>query len=1254
MLLGIALTFTTILTNVFIDLDGVLNYKKSVPPNLILEPAARPEILINNEVDRVKALDFDDNNEDSEDPSYRTRRSIESDSLQKVKNSAYKKVLTSRLQSLLEELDKEETVKEDTITAKATKVGEETVLRSKEKFEVKSEDLLHFAMHNILLQGIIGHKDLNQVYNKVHDVIKKINSNSEKRGIDKYVNMLEAIVNSKESSNMKYNEEHKFFEEIIKCKKLKNEIAYLQTLEMQNTTDSNVQDKDQKLLIKTVIEISGPDDKYQILNSTEGENIEGLIRLIYNGKSVKIRQMNDDQLLSKQEPKNPNNDVELIVTNIEKNQDTLKTKKSGHIANIRIDNLLNKVIEQYLESHPSLHYKLEKSTEIGSFNRKRLKRQIKIRYLNDKPTSIPTTSKSNKDDDDLYIEIETHFDKNGIIGEKKKKLVRSLIEKIQKALRSDNKENDKNPDQDTFKQRFQDPIDKDSHTFPINKSPPFEAIEEREVDPIDKTLDKHKYIFNKFGGSWNKMIQGPRFLSYSKSINSAEMKELNVNYDSVTQNGIPQRFQKPLNADVTGENNNVTSTYADSGNVTLFLKNIDGTGFSIGINQYLGEPPDKESMKIFNGLENLIKEYRRPYDQDVSNESGLNEINNIAEEKHDIKKRDVKNLKTKPITEVKPGYYSFYTILKNNALPFKKYFNVFHKNQKKLLNNSKSLDTFNDLYFKKINIVSKKINLRVENNGLNSKLNSLEISNKKEMNKNKRSVSVKKVSNIKSKIKLSRYLNTNAMAKKKIFLKNKRNKRQIDKIRIIAKDPSRVAVRNSDENIFLVSKENTYSDIRGIERPEILLENKKKNNFDEYFPFGDEPSNILPVYSDNLYSKKINQYGLMSKYPHIFIDERSNEEVMDETRYFKNDRSYRILPKSNDKNVNDVETTTFDDVHEPKIDEIFNAIMPPASQSKFKVTVKLYPKNKTNIDEGFKEIYTSVNKSFDEDGLRYFSVLNVSQISKIEKLNKSLEVLKKNDTKPLTDELKNQGKQINTLLQLHKKRVDQQLESLLRESQHLEQMIKANSKSNVHKIIDVSHDDLKTDNYDKKMNEVLESIKKLQETYISVTKPNTGTLDNKSEIINTIKSNEKITYDILKKIDINTQILTAFLQNFSNKVELNKQNSTPMIKPSLHNDWKSPQNFDYKQSKSKNNTEQLMLDKKHKTPIANDLLPTSDYNKVKANIKQNEVKHQKALKNIARRMSNESKFFMDEVDSGYKIAPDKDFEDLKINVTNIQ
>lgn len=86
------------------------------------------------------------------------------------------------MQSLLEELDKEEAVKEDTTTAKATTFGEENVLRSKEKLELKNEDLLHLAMHSILLQGMIGHKDLNQVYSKVHDVIKSFNSNSEKRG----------------------------------------------------------------------------------------------------------------------------------------------------------------------------------------------------------------------------------------------------------------------------------------------------------------------------------------------------------------------------------------------------------------------------------------------------------------------------------------------------------------------------------------------------------------------------------------------------------------------------------------------------------------------------------------------------------------------------------------------------------------------------------------------------------------------------------------------------------------------------------------------------------------------------------------------------------------------------------------------------------------------------------------------------------------------------------------------------------------
>lgn len=39
--------------------------------------------------------------------------------------------------------------------------------------DLKSEeDMLHLAMHNILLQGIIGHMDLNEVFKKVHKLVK--------------------------------------------------------------------------------------------------------------------------------------------------------------------------------------------------------------------------------------------------------------------------------------------------------------------------------------------------------------------------------------------------------------------------------------------------------------------------------------------------------------------------------------------------------------------------------------------------------------------------------------------------------------------------------------------------------------------------------------------------------------------------------------------------------------------------------------------------------------------------------------------------------------------------------------------------------------------------------------------------------------------------------------------------------------------------------------------------------------------------
>lgn len=92
--------------------------------------------------------------------------------------------MTSRLESLLEEIDNEEVPKEET-TVKPT-TPNDTFKVDKNKLEVRNEDLMHLAMHNILLQGIIGHMDLNQVYKKVRDLVDSFNNDpdKEKKGMD--------------------------------------------------------------------------------------------------------------------------------------------------------------------------------------------------------------------------------------------------------------------------------------------------------------------------------------------------------------------------------------------------------------------------------------------------------------------------------------------------------------------------------------------------------------------------------------------------------------------------------------------------------------------------------------------------------------------------------------------------------------------------------------------------------------------------------------------------------------------------------------------------------------------------------------------------------------------------------------------------------------------------------------------------------------------------------------------------------------
>lgn len=70
-------------------------------------------------------------------------------------------------------MDEEESTKKSVVEGRRQINTDNNNDIKKEKYiETENDNMLHLAMHNILLQGIIGHMNLNNVYKKVHMLIK--------------------------------------------------------------------------------------------------------------------------------------------------------------------------------------------------------------------------------------------------------------------------------------------------------------------------------------------------------------------------------------------------------------------------------------------------------------------------------------------------------------------------------------------------------------------------------------------------------------------------------------------------------------------------------------------------------------------------------------------------------------------------------------------------------------------------------------------------------------------------------------------------------------------------------------------------------------------------------------------------------------------------------------------------------------------------------------------------------------------------
>ncbi|CAB3233563.1 unnamed protein product [Arctia plantaginis] len=1224
--------------------------------------------MIREDITSEPFNDDDMNYRDSDD-SYRTKRSIETQNfLFHIKNPKIKNILTSRLETLLEALDAEElpqntkteqTREKDEIqevppdhvaVAEESKVQDDIIKKRKE------ENMLHLTMHNVLLQGIIGHMNLNEVYKRVNTLMKTMDEEQKEQTVnerseEKSIKTQPSDVKSLSKSSL----DDRLVAELIKCNDLQEQIlssavkqvAKQESLKSQrakfiegpepstkepeeesevkeeesvsvkaNTEDTTQRNSDvavktklgPNLLIKTTVDIRSIENERN--DTISKENVHGIVEVIYNGKSMKFTKPDKEEPIVEKETNNIVNEkftntrvdtVSAESTSASNPSDDVQTlKKKPKI-------YLNKVIAEYLKQFSSDNKDL--SEEIKEhIETKRLKRHVKIKFNNEKSGTQAsnmeiTPTKKDTEDDELYVEIETHFDSKGMKGERKKKLIRSLIDKIQKAIHSeDNKKvgpettNKMLKDKPLHvKKRMQNPLEHKNQgsSNKYNNLVPVSKIVHRQLNPIivtqtfpGESTNNGPNMRDRSGEAWKKEIVGPAFLTATKSINSAEMSEVEVDYNRVLDvNGIPQRLQKPLNTDMSDDIEKQNS-YFDLGNMKFFIKDIDGSGFSIGFNQYVDEAPDPETIKLFTGLENVINTYHQDVDQ-VQEGQGESldphddQTTNGAKNNHIIVRRSVNHQHDYHSNEYK-------IIYDGNFLPFNDYKDIYERESSK-----PNMEYKENQYRDSPLIVDEHI--------FDKNLKPAEIFGLANLFRKKRALKVKKISNLKSKIKLNRYLNTKAMSTKRIFLKKKRHKRQISKIRIIASDmPYK---RSSDGNIFLVSGENVFADRAIVKDVEAAEADSEKNEDSDYTLY--QPEDV----GESLYKefeKKSRKNNLMSKYPHVFMEEisKSKEDfspahslLFHKLPDYKRSPTYNIDSENADDNFmtdtsstiqpeSEVTMAPFDKIE--GVHDILAALQAP--KTNYKVTVKVIPKNQTNnMHPGFKEIHTSINKIYNKNGLTYSSLVNVSEISNITHVHVNKTEHKAPDYTKAADEylakqFKTQHEKMQTLLKQHQKLINEQLSKLNKEKSNLESILIDENNTVVphfdyfdlmtpsksHKLLHMSRDEVK-----KMADEILKNKRKdifntetttVKTTPITTstttilntpstttehpepitikttmsTHPSIFTEKLKNNILHTIERNEKLTDQILRKVDKNTEILQSFLTKLTNTIDNQK------------------------------------------------------------------------------------------------------------------
>nr|XP_037875481.1 uncharacterized protein LOC101739142 isoform X2 [Bombyx mori] len=1056
-LLLLTLTFVVILTNVFVDIDGLVVRKKENERISSIVQDYDDTKSISTTTSPVEDIDY--NMYDDID---RTKRSLETENLRfQIRNPKIKDVITRRLAALLNELDPEdvtERTKERVNETEAIETIRENQRKERveiqNKFEFDKENMLHLAVHNVLLNGFLKHKDLNEVFQEIRDVMSKMAR----------VGVYERDGTKSRNPNDNFNvspvqdisryEEKELLNEMMNCKDLKKDVSDQLEFDGRRKTE-----KDPKMLIKTVIDITslGNNKLKNHSDANSRENIKGSVKMIYNGKSVRF--INSDS----------NNDSKERTTANPINEHLRLREFDVKSKDVNMARLLNEYLEERLRN---------KDDKITLNNNRRSKRSIRIRYTDNSKSKPSNHSSMDDSNNDLYVEIETDLNSNDVKGKRKRKLIKDLIKRIQMAIHSNSIDSDDNEKKKSkhlnVKKRVQNPL---VHKNKVTRSKPDpKKAVHRKLDPLNKAIPNNEespYIHDRSGESWKNKYTGPRFLTGSKAINSAELNEVEIDYNKVLNfNGIPQRLQKPL---TTGSSAEFVGSFFDVGKLKFIIQELDGSGLAVGFNQYVDEAPDPETMKVFTGMESMLESYHESEgDPQEKNDEG-----HLEEEvkDHAIQRRSVKS-KT-----LKSDHHSneYKVIFEPNFLQFNTYHDVYNQGNREVKETKQKPRLLDESIFER-------------------NLNPAQIFGLSRLfDRRKRSVNVKKISNLKNKVKLSRFLNTRSN-KKKIYINKKRNKRDVSKIRVIAGDPF-ASSRYSDENIFVVSDENLFADRA------LIRDSERRNNdqliqehYDLLTPLAYEASSNPYV---KLFEGISRQNALMSKYPHIFLED--NNKSKERKDIIVNPFINKFFSRRSDRESD----ATTKPVHN------VNLNTQDTDKQNYKVSVKIMPKNATDLNPGFKEIHTSINKSFHKNGLLFSSLVNVTEISKVIAINNT----------------KN-----NSFEDQHSVQNDASRSSFkgVKEEGTKDDFIDLTLPFDSRKTMRVRKDE-----FAKLM---AASLVKLQEEKSLVTSEATTTVTSTTQAIKISNAPKKgnsdfLTGEIIKKIDRNTGLLQTFLEKVLDKFE---------------------------------------------------------------------------------------------------------------------